>query len=343
MTPRERVHRSLSFDHPDRVPRDLWELPVAALKHGAEAVGRLRRRWPTDFARPDVPNVALQALREGEPTAVGTFRDEWGCRFTNLQAGVIGEVKEPLLDDWSRLDGLRLPEEALDLDFDAIHRACAASDHFMFAGCGPNPFERMQFLRGSENVYLDLAEDSPELHELLRTVHGFYCRELERWAATDVDGLMIVDDWGGQQSLLISPAQWRRVFRPIYADYVRIAHDGGKRIFMHSDGCILEIYEDLIEIGVDAINSQLFCMDIEEIGRRFRGRICFWGEIDRQRILAFAEPCEVRDAVRRVAAALYRPEGGVIAQCEMGPGAKVENVNEVFRAWEEVGMRGAVG
>ena len=94
-----------------------------------------------------------------------------------------------------------------------------------------------------------------------------------------------MDDWGSQKSLLINPKQWRKIFKPLYKEYIDLAHQAGKKIFMHSDGYIFDIYGDLIELGLDAINSQLFIMDIEEIGKHFGGQITFWGEIDRQHLL----------------------------------------------------------
>lgn len=336
MTSRERVRRCLEFERPDRVPRDLWCLPIARREHGAEAIDSFFRRWPRDLDSPGVPNPALAALTRGSPYEPGTFRDEWGCEFVNIQAGVIGEVKQPLLSDWAKLEELRPPEAALRIDVEAVNGACAKSGRFVLANCCPRPFERMQFLRGSENLYLDLAEEPDELEELLRRVHGFFCKELEVWSRTDVDGLMCMDDWGAQQRMLISPQQWRRRFKPLYAEYARIAHGAGKKLFMHSDGWIFDIYEDLIEAGVDAINSQLFCMDLEAIGRRFAGRIAFWGEIDRQRILPFGAPEEARAAVRRVARSLWRPEGGVIAQFEFGAGTRLANAEAVFETWDKL-------
>jgi uroporphyrinogen decarboxylase len=80
------------------------------------------------------------------------------------------------------------------------------------------------------------------------------------------------------------------------------------------------------------LNTQLFTMDIEELGRRFRGQITFWGEIDRQHLLPFATPDEVDQAVRRVFSALYS-NGGLIAQCEFGAGARPENVYQVYKTW----------
>lgn len=125
-------------------------------------------------------------------------------------------------------------------------------------------------------------DQPPEFFKLRDIVHTYFLRVIEIWAKTEVDGIIFLDDWGAQNSLLISPMMWRKLFKPLYKDYCDLIHSAGKFAFMHSDGHIFDIYEDLIEVGVDAINSQLFCMDIEEIGRRFKGRITFWGEIDRQ-------------------------------------------------------------
>ena len=74
-----------------------------------------------------------------------------------------------------------------------------------------------------------------------------------------------MDDWGTQISLLINPQIWREIFKPMYKDYCDLAHSKNKYVFFHSDGFIEQIYPDLVEIGVDAINSQLFCMDIENL------------------------------------------------------------------------------
>jgi len=127
---------------------------------------------------------------------------------------------------------------------------------------------------------------------------------------------------------------WREWFKPLYRDYVQIAHGHGKKIFMHSDGYILDVIPDLIEIGVDALNSQIFCMGLDQLAQ-FAGQITFWGEIDRQHLLATGTPAEVDQAVRAVYRQLWR-NGGCIAQCEFGPGGQPANVRQVFETWNEV-------
>ncbi|MEI8196367.1 MAG: uroporphyrinogen decarboxylase family protein, partial [Phycisphaerae bacterium] len=320
MNSRERVLRTLEFRRPDRVPRDLWCLPIVRLEHGAAAVKEFMDRWPADLATPY--GFTKPAVRQkGDPFAAGTYCDEWGCVFENIQPGVIGEVKHPILDDYAKLPTMRPPLEMLELKVEEINAFCRSSERFVLSGCCARPFERLQFIRGTEDLYMDIAEDSTDFRQLFDLVANFYRREMEAWAQTDVDALFFMDDWGSQRSLLIAPAQWRRLFKPLYAEYCQIAHTAGKKIFMHSDGYIMDIYPDLIEIGLDAVNSQIFCMDIEEIGRRYRGRIAFWGEIDRQHVLTSPNPEDGRRAARRVIDNLYTPEGGVFAQFELGAAA----------------------
>lgn len=93
----------------------------------------------------------------------------------------------------------------------------------------------------------------------------------------------------------------------------------------------------LIDLGLDAVNSQLFCMGLENL-EQFRGKITFWGEIDRQHLLPEGTPADIDRAVETVYKTLWK-DGGCIAQCEFGPGAKPENVYQVFKAWENIRNR----
>jgi uroporphyrinogen-III decarboxylase len=333
MDSRELVKRTLEFDRPSRIPRQLWTLPWAEHQY-PEYLAKIRQDFPDDLVH--APGFYRQhAQTHGDPYQIGTYIDEWGCIFENRQPGVIGEVKQPCIAAWEEAGKLRPPQEMLSVDVDQVNQFCRQTEKFVIAGNCPRPFERLQFLRTSENVYLDLGEQPPELFALIQQIHDFYLKEMEIWASTDVDALMFMDDWGAQRSLLISPRQWRKIFKPLYQEYVDLAHAHGKYIFMHSDGYTADILPDLAEIGLDAVNAQLFVMDIEGLGKKLRGTITFWGEIDRQHLLSFGSTEEIAQAVRRVKEALYA-DGGVIAQCEFGAGAKPENVYQVFKSWTEI-------
>lgn len=334
MTPREIVLHALEFDAPPRVPRQLWLLEWAGLTYGEE-ISSITEQFPDDIVTAPA-FLSREPRTQGRSPAVGRYIDPWGAIFENLQAGVIGEVKEALIADpeYADCDRVHFPLEWLTIDSARVDEWCRAQDAFVLSEACPRPFEQMQFLRGTEALYIDLATENPGMISLLGSMHEFYCEQLEIWCKTDVDGVMMMDDWGAQNALLIAPELWRRIFKPLYAEYIAIAHRAGKKAFMHSDGNILAIYPDLIEIGLDAINSQLFCMGIEQL-EPFAGRITFWGEIDRQHLLPYGTPAEVEAAVVEVHRHLWR-RGGCIAQCEFGAGAKPENIRQVFATWERL-------
>ncbi len=141
MTSRELVHATLEFRNTGRAPRQLWHLPWAE-HHYPEELVRIQREFPGDFGGPDI-RYRERPKTSGSPTEAGVYVDEWNCTFHNLQRGVIGEVKEPLIpaDDleWKNAGQVHLPEEWLTFDLDAVNRSCAASDKFMMAAAAPIP------------------------------------------------------------------------------------------------------------------------------------------------------------------------------------------------------------
>ncbi len=339
MTPRQRVLAALTFATPDRIPRHAWISPWAWI-HMPEDVRAFEARWPVDITGAPSP-YRPSACMQGDMHAVGHFTDDWGCVFDNIQAGVIGEVKRPTVPElagWRQT--MHAPWETLPVDVAAARRQVAeahvASNRYMLAACCPRPWERYQFLRGTAEAMADLAESPDEATAMIAEIHRFHMAEMAFWATTAVDGLMFMDDWGAQKGLLISPRMWRRFFKPLYADYCRVAHAAGKQVFMHSDGDIVSILPDLVEVGVDALNSQLGCMDLAKVAAAAKGRLTFWGEVDRQQALP-AGAAAVHAEVGRIADALWDPRGGIIAQFEWGGACRAEGANAVFTAWDAVG------
>lgn len=337
MTSKARVHAALDGKNPDQAPREMWLLGWA-LDHYGQEVRQIQDEYPDDITYAACEPKQISPYCYGDPLAEGVYIDDFGCRFENLQKGIIGEVKTPLVkdEDWLDVDSVHIPEEWLSFDIEQVNEGIRKNqaDKFVIAGHCPRPFERLQFIRGSENFYIDLITQPKRMMEFIERMHDFYCRLLKKWAQTDVDALRFIDDWGSQKSLLINPALWREIFKPMYKDYIDIAHSHGKRAFMHSDGYILDIYPDLIDMGLDAINSQIFCMGIDRV-KQFRGKITFWGEIDRQNILPYGNVEDVKSADNDIYENLW--DGGhCIAQLEFGPGAKAENVKAVFSEWQKI-------
>ena len=340
MTSRERVVRTLTHKSVDRAPRDLWALPGVSMFRKDEMDGFLAD-FPTDLAGPGVSyNPGLR--ESGTPNVIGNYVDAWGCGWEVKEDGVVGEVKHPpFANDYEGLKEYQAPWELLkDMESKRgeIALNCASTDKFVIAGTETRPFERMQFLRGTEDLFCDLALDEPETYILRDKLHEFFLAEMKFWASTPVDAVAFMDDWGTQRSLLINPEKWRSFYKPIYKEYCDILHAAGKYVFFHSDGFIEAIYPDLIEIGVDALNSQLFCMDMEKLGREYGADITFRGEIDRQFLIPFGTEEQVRAGVRRAYKALC-PSGkltGVFAQLEWGVKDPECNVRAAFDEWDKI-------
>lgn len=332
-TRKARVIDTLEGTHSGVIPRHLWVLPWAEIHH-PEEVSSLRKEYPNDIIFCP-PCLESELPIEGDLWRAGESIDEWGCRFTNIEDGIIGEVKEPMIASWSDIQKLRLPEESFSVDKDQVGDFCKATDAFVIGSVLPRPFERLQWLRGTEQLLVDLLIEPDKVQELLGIVHSFYLKEFEIWCQTPVDALWFMDDWGSQQSMLIAPELWQELFLPCYKDYISLAHAYGKKVFFHSDGYILPIIPHLVEAGLDALNSQIFCMPWDELKAACSGSLTLWGEIDRQHLLPDGSSDQIVQAVHSVYETFY-DNGRIIAQMEFGPGANPQNIRTAMECWASI-------
>ena len=208
---------------------------------------------------------------------------------------------------------------------------------FPTAGGDAEEIERMWMIRGFDNMLLDPYLYPDEFSELRERVMDYNIALLRKWIAAGIDGVYISDDWGGQQTLLISPDDWRRYYKPSYARLIDVAHAAGVDVWMHSCGHITEIIPDLIEIGLDVINPiQPQAMDLGELSRRFAGKICFYGGVDVQGTLPHGSPDDVRDEVRDLIRLFRTKKGGYIGETShtVLPDTPLENIRALFKALE---------
>jgi len=289
MTPREVVARSLRFEGAERLPLDLPE------PHGSDFAGV--GMDPSPDARPS----------EG--------MDEWGCLWHNIGVSKLGEVKQHPLTDWAQWEGLSIPDIADPARWGQLEGARErAGDRFLMGG-GISLYERVHFIRGLENTWMDALVQPEVLGQLIDVLVEMNLYAIERYAAAGADALMFCDDWGLQDRLMISPDTWRAVWKPRYARVYGAAHEAGLLTMLHSCGHIVDILDDLIEVGLDCIQmDQQENMGVELLGERFGGRITFWCPVDIQNTMVHGSLDDIRAYCRRLAQCLGRPEGGFIAK-----------------------------
>jgi hypothetical protein len=344
---RERAIRAMSFRSPDRIPLS-YSCSGRALLRNGERLLELVRRHPNDFYPASCVKIPAREPQFYRPD--GTFyketTDEWGCTWAYYQEGLMGEVKRAPLEDWSRLPSYRLPPPRLSTEKErAEFRALWETTHAGYPvwGGGGSIFERLQFLRGVEALYCDIAEDRPELHALAdRLMHDYLLPGIENAFACGVpiDIMGFGDDWGSQTALLISPAAWRHFFKPRYRLLFEACRRRGALVHMHSDGVTLAIIPDLIEIGLHSFNPQLSCQDPREVKRLAGDSLCIYTDIDRQRLLPFGTPAEIEAYIRDLHGIFGGREGGLIWGAEIGGEVPLVNAEALLAAFEKYSIPG---
>ena len=143
------------------------------------------------------------------------------------------------------------------------------------------------------------------------------------------------DDWGSQTGCLISPDTFRRYFKPGYAD-AALCRQYGALATQHSDGYTVDLWDDFLEAGLTGFNMQVNCIGVALIEERLKGRMCLIADIDRQHILPFGTPAQVREHIAQVVTCLGSPNGGLILRIDIYPDVPLENIAALLQAIDEL-------
>ncbi|HWQ52449.1 MAG TPA: uroporphyrinogen decarboxylase family protein [Bryobacteraceae bacterium] len=182
-----------------------------------------------------------------------------------------------------------------------VTRVKAAHPDFPVFGGLCEAHEMLWRIIGSENVMLWMGLYPEAVARFVERLHAFSLELLRGQimaAGGMLDGIVIWGDVAYKKGLLFSPDFWRRHFKPGVRALVEECHSHGLPVIYHGCGNVNRIFEDFIEIGVDAYNPLEFKagMDAVELRRRFGHRIAFCGNMD-VRLWAGGTHDELRAAV----------------------------------------------
>ncbi len=270
--------------------------------------------------------------------------DPWGAVWQFDVPGIEGWVTEHPLDDWAKFDGFRAPDPYRYSDRrerDLVELLGGISDRKangeltrvgLDHGC---LLMRLWYLRGFENLMLDIATGEPRLHDLIDMIVERNNVIVGEFIKAGVDVISFPEDIGTQTASILSPAGFRTWIVPAYQRMMGPVREAGIIIDTHTDGHIIELVDDLLDCGVDILNPQDLCNGIDEIARTMKGRCCINLDIDRQTIVPFGTPREIHDLIEQEVRTLGAPEGGLSFVCGIYPPTPPENVEAVCRALEE--------
>jgi uroporphyrinogen decarboxylase len=344
MNPRERWRAVLDGRAPDKPPCDYWGT--------AEVTARLKRDLNCEDDRALWRCLGIDKCIHLAPRHPRAAESDWHLqslfsiwgietRDVDYGSGVYREVVRGPLESVETVEDVERfawpdPEE---WDLASLRQqALEWKDYPILCG-SHEPFYLYSRMRGMERALADLIE-APEIAEAaLERIHFIHERLFEcifTEVGDLIDLIYVAEDLGTQESLLMSPAMFRRFLRPTLRKIIDMAHSRGIRVFHHDDGAIRPMIPELLDIGIDVLNPiQWRCrgMDRAALARDFGGRLVFHGGIDNQHTLPFGTPGDVRREVEENLALFSECKGYIVAPCHnIQANTPTENIVAMYEA-----------
>ena len=317
MKPRDRVLAALNHEVPDRCPMQISFTPEFADRvekelrledekihnpHGGGNTYRLERMIGEDLLLTSVgwANSYYQGVEN--------YVDEWGVGWheskyqTPFGSGVYTEIVGHPLQEDDAIFTYQSPDPnrpELYSDASALLKSYQ-TDYYIVGVTVTTIFETAWALRGLEKLLSDFVQNPDLAEQILDIPYRYHLTAAKRLTRMGVDMIWTGDDMGTQHSMMISPRMWRRFFKERMANFIAElkAINPQVKVAYHSDGNIVPIIPELIEIGVDVLNPvQPKSIDPEKLKKDFGDKLCFWGSIDEQYTLPFGSPEDVRNEV----------------------------------------------
>lgn len=288
-------------------------------------------RYAYDFPDPYGSDIYWEVRDHNNPdNRLANGVDEWGCVWKTRTRTTYGEVTKPLINDWDEFDKIKIPDITDPNRWKKLEGMReAAGDKYLLVQ-GMSLYERIYFVRGIEDTWMDLYSDPEQIQRFIDILVDMNLEAIKRFSTVDPDGYIIGDDWGLQKQLMISPDMWRQFWKPAYAKVFDACHKAGMQTFLHSCGYIVDILDDLIEIGLDVYHTdQQQNMGLEVLGEKFGGRLTFFATVDIQNMMIHGSPSDVRRYCRQMDKYLGREKGGLIPRWYVDPAS-------VGHTWENI-------
>lgn len=309
MTHRERFYATVNREAVDRPARWLGEptsgaLPGLLKYFRADSLIDMKKKLGDDVYHVNIPysspagNHIAQAFDFTLDHGTHSYEER-----TLTAAGFFESHSDP-----SGVDLFDWPDPEKYIDVESCRRIVQAQpeDSALMALAWSAHFQDSLAAFGMENALIKMMTD-PEIYvAVLDKIVDFYLRANEIfYEATRgyLDAVLIGNDFGSQQSLILSPDLLRRYVFPGTKKLIDQAHSYGLKVVHHSCGAIFDIIPDLIELGADVIHPiQALArdMDGENLQENFAGKISFCGGVDAQNLLVNGDPGMVKEEVERL-------------------------------------------
>ena len=236
-------------------------------------------------------------------TALGNdrFRDVFGVVWDRSVDKDIGIVEGCLLPE-PTLEGYEFPDPLAPRFFEDIpEKISSYRDCFRVFKIGFSLYERAWALRGMENLLMDFLDHPDFVRELLGSIADYNIAQVRQALKYDIDAVYFGDDWGQQTGLQMGLRLWREFIYPELKRMYAVVREAGKYVIIHSCGKVDELFDDLIEIGLNCFNPfQPEVMDVFDLMKRYKGRLAFHGGLSTQQTLPYGSVEDVKSATTKL-------------------------------------------
>ena len=209
-------------------------------------------------------------------------------------------------------------------------------DSFLVGGLGWGLFERSWNLRGFENALMDAVAEPDFYEEMLDRLTELYLAFVEYTVDLPVDGILFGDDWGDQRGVILGPERWRKFIKPRWARIYDAVHAAGKIAMSHSCGSVADIMPDIIEIGLDVLESvqpEAAGMNPYELKKKWGDKIAFWGCLGSQSTIPLGTPEQIHTEIARLCREMGKGGGYILAPAKpLQPETPIENAVAIVEA-----------
>ena len=273
-------------------------------------------------------------------------RNEFGMHMkpTPLYVEV---VKCPLEDasTISDIENYSFPDAYAKGRFEKAHRDIEryGKDYFVIGDVEISLFELAWHLTGMEKYMVGMLCNEPWLESLNDHVEEWSTGLALQLAKAGVDAIWFGEDLGSQTSTLISPEDWRIMFKPRHRRIIEKLRTENPDIIviMHSDGAVAPLIDDFIEIGVDVYNPvqpNVYGSDPQELKDKYGEKICFFGGIDQQDLLPSGDIKSIRAEIKKRISILGKNRGYLLAPAHiLQPDVSMDTIEEMIKAAKEFG------
>ena len=162
------------------------------------------------------------------------------------------------------------------------HRKVCSTDRFVLLSFY-GPLEATWRHHGYTATLMDFAQDPDWVADMMNTYIDLVCAVIRKGLECGIrpDGIFLIEDLGTTHGLLMSPDDFRKIIKPCYAKVCDLAREEGLSRFMHSDGQIHAILDDLLEVGIEALNpiDTGSDMDLVDLKGRYGKQLTLFGGV----------------------------------------------------------------